>query len=295
MPKQAVLLTKSQNMINFMKVRHREHIVMQAEGEIEKKYETLPSGLYEASDVGGPFTTVYAFKPIETVDKLIKFKTGVVRDTLQMVDDFFSDKTKRLYEDMQIARKMGIIFYGPPGTGKTATAMILMREITIQRPDTICIDFTGKRLGFMREVIRRLRRIQNGPIIAFMDEVEEAFSGNETEYLTFLDGTDSVNDFIFLGCTNFLDKIPRRIRERKSRIKHTIEIKSLPQEIYVEYIKAKIRNISESEVTKIAFLAEDKGLTIDELKNCLIDYHIEGMDIEKAIHNAKKYDKQDDW
>lgn len=268
---------------------------MQAEGEIEKKYETLPSGLYEASDVGGPFTTVYAFKPIETVDKLIKFKTGVVRDTLQMVDDFFSDKTKRLYEDMQIARKMGIIFYGPPGTGKTATAMILMREITIQRPDTICIDFTGKRLGFMREVIRRLRRIQNGPIIAFMDEVEEAFSGNETEYLTFLDGTDSVNDFIFLGCTNFLDKIPRRIRERKSRIKHTIEIKSLPQEIYVEYIKAKIRNISESEVTKIAFLAEDKGLTIDELKNCLIDYHIEGMDIEKAIHNAKKYDKQDDW
>lgn len=278
-----------------MKVRNREHIVMQAEGEIEKKYETLPSGLYEAEDVGGPFSTVYAFKPIETVDKLIKFRTGVVKDTLLMVDDFFSDKTKRLYEDMQIARKMGIIFYGPPGTGKTATAMILMREITIQKPDTICIDFTGKRLSFIREVIRRLRRIQNGPIIAFMDEVEEAFSGNETEYLTFLDGTDSVNDFIFLGCTNFLDKIPRRIRERKSRIKHTIEIKSLPQEIYVEYIKAKIRNISEGEVTKIAFLAEDKGLTIDELKNCLIDYHIEGMGIEKAIHNAKKYDKQEDW
>jgi hypothetical protein len=36
-------------------------------------------------------------------------------------------------------------------------------------------------------------------------------------------------------------------------------------------------------------------LNIDELKNALIDYHIYGEGVEKAMDDAKAYSKQEDW
>jgi hypothetical protein len=46
----------------------------------------------------------------------------------------------------------------------------------------------------------------------------------EESFLPFLDGNDSVEDLIFIGCTNYINKIPDRIKNRKSRIKECFSI-----------------------------------------------------------------------
>jgi SpoVK/Ycf46/Vps4 family AAA+-type ATPase len=279
---------------NYLKVKSRDHIVLYQEGEVESRYEHLPAGVYHAMDVGGPFHTLVGFKPAKMMDKLIRFKTGIVGSVLDKADKFFSPETGEKYKLMGVARKIGMVFYGPPGTGKTATAMLIMIEL-VNKYGAICLDMTGKKIGFIRHTLREIRKIQNNPIVVFVDEVEGCLCHEENEYLTFLDGGESIDDFIFLGCTNFFEKIPKRIRQRRSRLKITEEIKSLPTEVYKEFIREKISGIREKEVTKIAFLAEEKGLTIDELKNSLIYYHIYDEDIEQAMEKAKNYNKQENW
>lgn len=279
---------------NYLKLKDKSRIIMWGEGEVENRYETLNAGIYEIGNAGSLFTTVYSFEPISIKEGLVSFKSGSVGDFLEDSRNFFSEKTTKVYKQLQVLQKMGVLFYGPPGTGKTCTALIAMKELSTQY-NAICLITTGYRPNFIKECINAIRKIQDNPIVVLYDEVEGTMSNNENEWLSFLDGTDSVDRTIIIGCTNYLKKIPKRIRERKSRIKHSIEIKSLPYEVYKEYISSKCPEMDSSVVAEFCYKSMEKGLTIDEVKHALIDYCLECGAIEEIINSAKQYGSQEDW
>jgi len=136
--------------------------------------------------------------------------------------------------------------------------------------------------GFAGSVITNQLPIQSkSPIIIFVDECEVMM--NEEATLTYLDGIDSVEDSIFIGATNYQKKIPDRIINRKSRIKFAYPINSLPPEVYLEYIEKKLPDIKKEDLAEFGYKAEEAGLTIDQLKNSLINYHIDNMTIDNSI------------
>ena len=262
---------------------------------IETQYEKLPPGIYSSYDISVPFQpTIISLSPVTLKEDLIKFKTGAISTVIDKCTHFFSPNVTAMYKQMGIAHKMGILMYGPPGTGKTCTVQLIMSEL-VRDFNAVCIDFTGDNPDWISLVCHKIRDVQDNPIVIFLDEAENSFRGNEEKFLAFLDGTDSIDKSIFIGCTNFFNKIPKRIRERRSRIKIAIEIKSLPTEIYEDYIKTKVPTLSHDQMKKFAFLAEDKCLTIDELKHAVIDFCVDGATMEDAIMEVKNYTEQEDW
>jgi len=250
------------------------------------QYESLPPSIYKIYD-GGFLNPMTYFEPIHQTESLINFDNGISRKIVNEIDNFFSSNTRGKFEDISIVHKMGLILYGPPGTGKTSIARLVMQQC-VDKYKAVCFDITNKDLGYCLQNIRRVRESNpESPFIIFCDEVEYSINSQEEKFLPFLDGNDSIVNSVFIGCTNHLDRIPSRIRDRKGRIKKQYEIKSLPLEVYREFINNKASVLPKEIAEEFCFKAEEKALNIDQFKNAIIDYYVYDSPIEKAIKDAK--------
>lgn len=274
---------------NYRKVTEKNHIIMEKDTPEEGRMVVLSPGVYKLYDGGNMFLGIIPlFEDIKQGDKLVNFKTGIVARVIEQTDAFLGEESRKAYEELKVAHKMGMLFYGKPGTGKTSTCMLIMKALA-EKHSALCLDCTGKSLGFIRYCIERMREIQSNPIVLFIDEFEGRISREEAEYLTFLDGTNSVSNLVFMACTNYIEDIPDRIKKRKSRIKYLHNINSLPEEVYREYLTDRIPTMDRKTLGEFSYKAAEAGLTIDQLKHALIDYKIEKMSIEKAIKTAATF------
>lgn len=272
--------------MNFHKVEETGNIVLKPMGTLKNSSIDLKPAFYKCFDTGGIFSgPIPTFQEIKEKDGLINFSSGIVKEILDKVKAFFSEETSKAYKEIAITHKLGMLLYGPPGTGKTCTVALLMAQM-VSKYDAICLDYTSKGIHFALYCAREIRRFQNNPIILFCDEVEDQIE--DSAYLPFLDGNDSIDNSIFIGCTNFIDRVPDRIKNRRSRIKYLFEVKSLPLAVYREYIDKKIPGIQAEISAEFSYKAENECLTIDQYKNAIIDYYIDKVPIDEAIREAKQ-------
>jgi len=125
------------------------------------------------------------------------------------------------------------------------------------------------------------------PIVIFVDEFDESIDGEEARWLIMLDGTDSIDKCIFIGCTNNIQDIPPRIKDRKSRIKHTFEVKHLPASVYRDFITKKCPFLEKEVVDKMVYLAVENGLVLDEVKHALLDHCVDGTSIDVCFAKSQ--------
>jgi SpoVK/Ycf46/Vps4 family AAA+-type ATPase len=272
-------------MYNYVEHKQENVIVPQKSYKVNNLIE-MPSGIYQVREQRSLFSSQIIFHKNKVKEDLVKFSTGIVKEIVDKIDKFFTSDVIGRYSDINVPHKMGMIMYGPPGTGKTSSAFLIMSTIATKYSG-ICLDCSYQDFSAIRESVRLVRESNpNSPIIIFCDEFENSIRRDEESYLSFLDGSHSESGIVFIGCTNYLNRIPDRIKNRKSRIKYVFKIKSLPLEVYEEYLKTKAPVLPTNTVKEIAFKSEDKGLTIDQLKHVLIDYHVENVSIDEAIENV---------
>lgn len=115
--------------------------------------------------------------------------------------------------------------------------------------------------------------------------MKEFTKENEGQVKTFMDGAESLDNTIFFGMTNYIDKIPSSIKNRPSRFKYCIEIEGIQSEKEIKIILDKmIGDIYEDEVI-IKFSTDLKGNTLDQIKQFCID---KIMDISSTPITKKK-------
>jgi len=275
--------------MNFHKLKGKAEIIYSPSGTYEESTKELTPGVYSVTDVGGMFSGIIpCFSPILINDNLINFENGVFKDIMQQVDSFLKPGMRNRYKDMGVCYKTGMILYGPPGTGKTSVAISAMLEM-VRAYGVISLDFTGASINFITHVLNKIRTVQPTPIIVFVDEIDNSILNQEYYWLPFLDGTASVDGVIVLGCTNFINSIPDRIKNRKSRINKLFEVNSLPLEVYREYFTSRFPKLDSKIREEFCFKAEEARLNIDQFKNALIEYYIYELSIDKALDSVKKY------
>lgn len=277
-------------MKNYIITQHQPNTIIYNETkDINLEFDKLTPGFYKPETLSSMFTpTVYQFIKINYLDKLVKYKSGIIFDALNKITEFCDEKVISMYEKLEFSHKMGILFHGKHGTGKTSSAFIIGQEL-VDNFDFIFLDCTNVPINLIKKYIEIIRKHQDNPILIFVDEFDNSIQMEENGWLTFMDGTSSVKNVIIIGCTNHISRIPDRISKRPSRIKHVIEISSFPYDVYLNLIKEKCSDMDSNLQCHIASLCEENCFTIDQVKHFIILMMVEGAEINYAVKQIRKY------
>lgn len=272
----------------FNYIRVKDRIVNQESKMFDATYLKLEPAIYEVNLIKqGLFDSgTLSYIPVQDNKDLVRFSSGIIHNICTKVDSFLNKDTKEKYAKYNLAHKLGIILYGLAGTGKTSCAYLLFKQL-VENHNAICLVAGSWNISYMIRNIKSIRQYQDNPIVIFFDEIDDHINNSETDWLTFLDGSDSIENVIVLGCTNYLSKIPERIKNRPSRIKLLYEIDRFPDAVYEEYIKAKISDITTEKLKEIVYKVGEAKFTIDQVKHVLIDHFIDSISIDDAIQSTQ--------
>jgi SpoVK/Ycf46/Vps4 family AAA+-type ATPase len=199
-----------------------------------------------------------------------------------IINQFFNKNIKDKVNLLGYNHKLGILLYGKAGTGKTSMFKKYFIDI-VKKENGLVFNITNFwQFNHIWKFIQSIRDIQDNPIIIFMDEFESSFEIHniEGELKTCMDGFSSIDNCLFMMATNYIDKIPKTIKDRKSRVKYSIEVKGIED---IEIIRKFLDDSFKKVEMKINFdedIEKLKGKTLDDIKQYVLD---KIMDIEPNI------------
>lgn len=142
-------------------------------------------------------------------------KTNLIKD----VQSFFDNE--KLYKNLAVPWKRGLIFHGVPGNGKTISIKALINAL-YTRLDPISSlyvkSFTccaGEKFA-IGEIFKRARKM--APCMIIFEDLDSLVRDKTRSYfLNEVDGLDSNDGILMIGSTNHLDALDPAIAKRPSR------------------------------------------------------------------------------
>lgn len=254
------------------------------------RLKQLPAGMYRL------WSTLRdkGFEKIEVkTDKLISLKKSVAAAVTEDIKQFLTDEVKKNFADYEMLYRRGVLLYGPPGTGKTSAIIEIARDF-IDKQDGIVVMGPSPKL--VTSYIKQYREADPGrPFMVVFEEMEDLLTqGYETDLLNLLDGQNSLDNVIFLATTNYIKKIPDRIKKRPSRFARCIKIGSPPADIRKAFLEQRIlpRHKVGLDINKL--VEETSGFTIDHLKDLIVTMFCFGQSSGDAIKNIRDMLKSDE-
>jgi len=197
-------------------------------GDIADK---LPAGMYEFSTSmrGEPVATRKDLKD----DSLHEFDFGPMKPIIEEIGGFWNSAGH--YKKLGVTHKRGILLYGPAGCGKTAILQAAIKDVIVRGG----VAVNARSIEPFKEAIPLFRQIEDGrPVLAVIEDLDQACEYNEEEFLEVMDGATSIgHGVLFLATTNHLEKIPVRISHRPSRIDTLIEVPFPVEQQRLEYLR----------------------------------------------------------
>jgi len=257
---------KKQVLIQYMVGENSFHPV----GQI-KTVKTLPPGIYNIQEsMQGPY---FEITDIRT-DNLLKFADSRYNMILEEIDKFW--KIKDNFKNMGFLHKRGVLLYGNPGTGKSCLLKQVM-EGMVKRGDLVFMAGTSSYR--IKDGLSLLKEVEpDRQVLAVMEDIDEF---DEHTLLQLFDGNTIFDDVLFLGTTNYINKLqPRLLRE--GRFDRKIRIDNPPLEGRVAYFNYKLGKREPSE--RIKEMAEKtKGFSFGQLREFLVSVYCLGYDIDETV------------
>jgi len=255
----------------------RQDNTFQPVGEIEL-VETLPAFAYKmmATQSGPAFQ-----KFTSQTDELLKFENSMMSEVLEEVKKFWT--LKQSFNQLGFLHNRGILLHGPPGSGKSS----LIQQITEQMVGQgDVVFFTSCQINPVIGCLKAFRQVEPGRrAVVVLEDLDEYMSYQERDLLQLLDGENSVDNVLYLGTTNYINKLSQRLM-RPGRFDKKVLIDFPPVEGRLVYLQNKLGSIAEE--AKIKMIAEmtDK-FSFGHLRELVIAVFCLGEDLEKTIARLK--------
>lgn len=156
------------------------------------------------------------------------------------VDNFF--KSEKIFKDLAVPWKRGIIMYGPPGNGKTISTKALMKTTGV--PSLYVKSFVsyGGPEKAIRDIFKKAREM--APCLLILEDLDSLINDqNRSFFLNELDGLESNDGILLIGSTNHLDRLDPGLANRPSRFdrKFAFNDPTMSERIlYCQYWKKKL-------------------------------------------------------
>ncbi len=260
-----------------------ESYVLDQKAEI---HATLPSDVYKIANV--PNVGI-VFQPLKIVkDDLIKVENSITNDIVNFISNFKSEETKARYAQTKVIHKTGILLHGPAGSGKSGTINLIIDELI---KDNAIIFFDAEP-ELVAAVLPAVREQNPDKLIGVVyEEFDEWLQHEQATINSFLDGQLSVNNMIVLATTNYIAKIPSRIKNRPSRFQLVHEIGVPSREFREAWFTKKLADVGHSD--KLAsFVDQSDGMVVDQMKDLIVSHIALQIPLPEVVQKLQKMSEE---
>lgn len=238
----------------------------------------LPAGVYEvnANNQGEIF-----FSKINTNhDALIDLPDTEYDQVIKEINVFMRAETRQAFADNGFVYKRSTLLYGPPGTGKTcivnriANTVVLEGGVALFSPNPKLLEESFKILDSIQPETR---------VMVIFEELDQLMARYESELLNILDGEIQKSNVIFVATTNYIEKIPARIR-RPGRFSSVVKVGFPTAETRRFYLNHKFKGKVDIE----SWVAKTDGFSVDELKETALSVLCLKADLNMIIARIKE-------
>ncbi|EIW71865.1 hypothetical protein TREMEDRAFT_27248, partial [Tremella mesenterica DSM 1558] len=150
--------------------------------------------------------------------------------------------SEKIYKDLGVPWKRGIIFLGPPGNGKTFSLRAMMKAVGVPLLYVKTFhSYMGDEFG-IRSIFQKAR--QQAPCLLIFEDVDSLITDNNRSFfLNEVDGLEDNDGLLMLATTNHFDKLDPALSNRPSRFdrKYTFpDPNKVERRAYAQYWKKKL-------------------------------------------------------
>jgi hypothetical protein len=242
-------------------------------GEIQL-VETLPPFAYNVAANMSGLPTFTKVKPM--TDELYLFENSKMSNVLDEVKKFWTLKDN--FNKLGYLHNRGILLYGPPGTGKSCLIQ-QVSEAMIGQGDTL---FVVRGVHDAQAGLKAFREVEpDRRAVVVLEDLDEYIGYQERDLLQLLDGSNSVDNVLYLGTTNYIEKFPPRLL-RPGRFDKKIHVDYPPYEGRLIYLQRKIGHLEEEQ--KIQDVAKrTEGFSYGHLRELIIGWKAFGENVDSVL------------
>ena len=270
--------------------------------KVDKEYQPVPGvslctklspGVYRV-DWDQRSDTVSFAEMDSCHDKLVDLPGTEYDLVMSDMDTFLSKECIARFEEIGLIHKMNILLYGSPGTGKTC----IVNRVSQKVIDSGGIVLFNPSPGSLKTTYEVLDAIQpETRVLVIFEEMDEHVRNDETKLLHVLDGEVQKRNAMYIATTNYIDKIPARVR-RPGRFASVIKVGFPSAQARKAYLSTKLKD--PALISEIA--SKTEGFSIDELKEvvrghyCMmkpLDEYIQLIRESSSKTKKEQYDEDD--
>lgn len=238
----------------------------------------LPAGIYEvnANNQG----EIYFSKIKTNHDDLIDLPSEAYDQVIKEIELFMQPETRQKFADNGFLYKRSSLLYGPPGTGKTCIVNRIAHSVVAE--GGVALFSPNPRL--LEESFKILDSVQpETRVMVIFEELDQLMDRFESELLNILDGEIQKANVIYVATTNYIEKIPARIR-RPGRFSSVVQVAFPTAETRRFYLNHKFKGKMDIE----SWVGKTDGFSVDELKETALSVLCLSADLDVVIKRIKE-------
>jgi hypothetical protein len=243
---------------------------------ITETCDALECGLYRCSSHPG-LGPLLLKQRIET-DRLLEMPDDAGAGIVSEFKTFWEIGDK--FRERGFLHKRGFLLWGPPGSGKTSTLQLLIKKLIENQQGAVLLLENPREAAACLQMARGIE--PNRPMIAILEDMDALISKfGENEYLSLLDGEAQVDNIVFLGTTNYPERLDPRFVDRPSRF-DTIRYIGMPSaEARKLFLSIKEPSLHGDELE--TWVAASEGFSVAHLKEMIIAVKCFGQPLKDVV------------